>query len=371
MGVIDGHDVGALRRAIGEALERRSGRWSSTSTPSRARASRPPRRAASRGWRSGTRRSRSSIVNRKPAESKPAPVSETDSPEGIEKLETPPPAVAAAVHGGVRRRAGRRGQARPARDRDHRGDGGGDRASTSSRKEVPEQYYDVGIAEQDAVLFAAGLALQGAKPVCAIYSTFLQRGFDQIVHDVCLQKLNVVFAMDRAGPGRRRRPDPPRRLRHLLPAPASQHRPDGAARRGDARPHAAHRARPRRRPDRAALSARRRRGRAAAASRRREIPIGTGELLAEGERVALLGYGYGVQVALRGRRDPRRSTTSTSPSPTAGSPSRSTPSSCKRLAARARAARHDRGERPCRRLRRRRARAPRGHVHRAAVAGAA
>ena len=66
-------------------------------------------------------------------------------------------------------------------------------------KEVPEQYYDVGIAEQDAVLFAAGLALQGAKPVCAIYSTFLQRGFDQIVHDVCLQSLNVVFAMDRAG----------------------------------------------------------------------------------------------------------------------------------------------------------------------------
>jgi deoxyxylulose-5-phosphate synthase len=57
----------------------------------------------------------------------------------------------------------------------------------------------VGIAEQHAVLFAAGLALEGMKPVAAIYSTFLQRGFDQIVHDVCLQKLNVVFAMDRAG----------------------------------------------------------------------------------------------------------------------------------------------------------------------------
>src|SRR5207249_8595896 len=66
-------------------------------------------------------------------------------------------------------------------------------------KKVPEQYYDVGIAEQDAVLFASGLALQGARPVCAIYSTFLQRAFDQIVHDVCLQQLNVVFAMDRAG----------------------------------------------------------------------------------------------------------------------------------------------------------------------------
>jgi 1-deoxy-D-xylulose-5-phosphate synthase len=64
---------------------------------------------------------------------------------------------------------------------------------------LPERYFDVGIAEQQAILFAAGLALQGAKPVAAIYSTFLQRAFDQIVHDVCLQKLNVVFAMDRAG----------------------------------------------------------------------------------------------------------------------------------------------------------------------------
>ncbi|HTC59819.1 MAG TPA: 1-deoxy-D-xylulose-5-phosphate synthase [Solirubrobacteraceae bacterium] len=64
---------------------------------------------------------------------------------------------------------------------------------------LPKRYFDVGIAEQQAILFAAGLALQGAKPVAAIYSTFLQRAFDQIVHDVCLQKLNVVFAMDRAG----------------------------------------------------------------------------------------------------------------------------------------------------------------------------
>ncbi len=65
--------------------------------------------------------------------------------------------------------------------------------------ELPDQYYDVGIAEQDAVLLASGMALQGAKPVCAIYSTFLQRAYDQIVHDVCLQELDVTFAMDRAG----------------------------------------------------------------------------------------------------------------------------------------------------------------------------
>jgi 1-deoxy-D-xylulose-5-phosphate synthase len=67
------------------------------------------------------------------------------------------------------------------------------------QRELPDRYYDVGIAEQQAVLFAAGLALSGCKPVAAIYSTFLQRAYDQIVHDVCLQKLNVVFAMDRAG----------------------------------------------------------------------------------------------------------------------------------------------------------------------------
>jgi 1-deoxy-D-xylulose-5-phosphate synthase len=67
------------------------------------------------------------------------------------------------------------------------------------QKALPERYFDVGIAEQQALLFASGLALQGAKPVAAIYSTFLQRAFDQIVHDICLQRLNVVLAMDRAG----------------------------------------------------------------------------------------------------------------------------------------------------------------------------
>ena len=67
------------------------------------------------------------------------------------------------------------------------------------QKALPERYFDVGIAEQQAVLFAAGLALQGVEPVCAIYSTFLQRAYDQIVHDVCLQNLPVTFAMDRAG----------------------------------------------------------------------------------------------------------------------------------------------------------------------------
>jgi 1-deoxy-D-xylulose-5-phosphate synthase len=61
----------------------------------------------------------------------------------------------------------------------------------------PDKYFDVGIAEEHAVLFAAGLAAKGFKPFCAIYSTFLQRAFDPIVHDVCLQNLPVVFCMDR------------------------------------------------------------------------------------------------------------------------------------------------------------------------------
>lgn len=67
------------------------------------------------------------------------------------------------------------------------------------QKEFPNNYFDVGIAEEHAVTGAAGMATQGVIPVVAIYSTFLQRGFDQIVHDVSLQKLHVVFALDRAG----------------------------------------------------------------------------------------------------------------------------------------------------------------------------
>ena len=66
-------------------------------------------------------------------------------------------------------------------------------------KRFPERYFDVAIAEQHAVTFAAGLACEGLKPVVAIYSTFLQRGYDQLIHDVALQNLPVVFALDRAG----------------------------------------------------------------------------------------------------------------------------------------------------------------------------
>jgi len=69
----------------------------------------------------------------------------------------------------------------------------------SFAKQMPERFFDVGIAEGHAVTFAAGLALNGLVPVFAVYSTFLQRSYDQIIHDVCLQKLHVVFMIDRAG----------------------------------------------------------------------------------------------------------------------------------------------------------------------------
>ena len=190
--------------------------------------------------------------------------------------------------------------------------------------ELPEQYYDVGIAEQNAVLLASGLALQGAKPVCAIYSTFLQRAFDQIVHDVCLQELDVTFAMDRAGLVGDDGPT------HHGAFDVSYFRPipnvvrDGAARRGDAGPHAAHRDRPRR-PGGAALPARRGGGGRAA-----------GEAEADPDRHRR-GAGRGraggaARLRLRrrggpgGGGDPRRRTGSRRPSPTPASPSRSTAS---------------------------------------------
>ena len=66
-------------------------------------------------------------------------------------------------------------------------------------KEFPDRFFDVGIAEQHAVTLAAGMATKGLKPVVAMYSSFMQRAYDQLIHDVCLQDLGVVFALDRGG----------------------------------------------------------------------------------------------------------------------------------------------------------------------------
>ena len=88
---------------------------------------------------------------------------------------------------------------RQAPGRHHPGHARGLRPGPLRRASSPTRYFDVGIAEQHAVTFAAGLACEGLKPVVAIYSTFLQRAYDQMIHDVALQNLPVVFAIDRGG----------------------------------------------------------------------------------------------------------------------------------------------------------------------------
>ena len=164
-------------------------------------------------------------------------------------------------------------------------------------RELPAQYYDVGIAEQHAVLFAAGMALEGMKPVAAIYSTFLQRAYDQIIHDVCLQKLNVVFCMDRAGlvgddgPTHHGAYD----ISYLRPIPniVLMAPRDEAMLVNMLHTALAY--------DVGPVALRYPRGAGLGVELPAEpatIGIGTGETLVQGERVALVGYGTGVQIAL-------------------------------------------------------------------------
>jgi 1-deoxy-D-xylulose-5-phosphate synthase len=295
MGVIDGHDVHALRAALSEAFEADRPVVVHIHTV-KGKGFAPAEEGGLEGMEKWHAAKPKSIVDGAPA--KPVPVKESDSPEAIapERLEKPAAAGAPPQYTQVFAEAI---VAEAERDERVVGITAAMAGGTGLQKladERPEQYYDVGIAEQNAVLLASGLALQGAKPVCAIYSTFLQRAYDQIIHDVCLQRLDVTFAMDRAGlvgddgPTHHGafdvsyfRPLPnvvvmaPRdeaMLVHMLrtaiahDGPAALRYPRGAA-------------------EGAALPA-----------EPREIPIGTGEQLASGERVALLGYGYGVAVAL-------------------------------------------------------------------------
>jgi 1-deoxy-D-xylulose-5-phosphate synthase len=165
------------------------------------------------------------------------------------------------------------------------------------QKAMPDRYFDVGIAEQQAVLFASGLAIQGARPVCAIYSTFLQRAYDQIVHDVCLQSLPVVFCMDRAGLVG---DDGPTHhgvfdiayLRCLPNMTLMAPRDEAML------VHMLHTAL---RHDAGPVAIRYPRGEGVGVplpAHPERIPIGTGEILREGRRVAILGYGSGVGKAL-------------------------------------------------------------------------
>ena len=127
-------------------------------------------------------------------------------------------------------------------------------------KAHPDRSFDVGIAEQHGVTFAAGLACEGYKPFCAIYSTFLQRGYDQVVHDVAIQGLPVRFVLDRAGAGRRRRADPRGRLRCRLSRLSAGLRDHGGGRRGGADAYGGDAGGNRRLPVRPSLSPRRGRG---------------------------------------------------------------------------------------------------------------
>jgi 1-deoxy-D-xylulose-5-phosphate synthase len=296
MGVIDGHDVHALREALREAFTADRPVVVHIHTV-KGKGFAPAEDGGLEGMEKWHAAKPKSIVNGEPAD-KPVPVKESDSPEAIapERLEKAPAAGAPPQYTEV---FGDAIVAEAKRDERVIGITAAMAGGTGLQKladEAPGQYYDVGIAEQNAVLLASGLALQGAKPVCAIYSTFLQRAYDQIIHDVCLQKLDVTFAMDRAGlvgddgPTHHGafdvsyfRPIPnvvlmaPRdeaMLVHMLrtaiahDGPAALRYPRGAAE-GIELP-----------------------------AQPREIPIGSGELLRGGERVALLGYGYGVAVAL-------------------------------------------------------------------------
>ena len=302
VGVIDGHDVCALREALQGALAAERPVVVHVQTV-KGKGFAPAEQGGLAGMELWHAAKPGSIVGGEPAPKptpeppRPVPISETDAPDSIapEKLEEPPPpkppqytqVFADALAAEARR------------DKRVLGITAAMAGGTGLQKladELPEQYYDVGIAEQDAVLMASGMALQGAKPVCAIYSTFLQRAYDQIVHDVCLQDLDVVFAMDRAGlvgddgPTHHGafdvsyfRPLPNvvvmaprdeamlvRMLRTGLAhdGPAAIRYPRGTAV-GVAIPE---------RPD--------------------PIEIGRGEILAEGETVALVGYGSGVGVCL-------------------------------------------------------------------------
>jgi 1-deoxy-D-xylulose-5-phosphate synthase len=297
MGVIDGHDVAALREALEEAFEAERPVVVHIHTV-KGKGFAPAEEGGLEGMEKWHAAKPNSIVNGEPAP-KPVPVKESDAPDAIapERLEKPPAAGSPPQYTQVFAEAI---VAEARRDPRVVGITAAMAGGTGLQKladEEPEQYYDVGIAEQNAVLLASGLALQGGKPVCAIYSTFLQRAYDQIVHDVCLQQLDVTFAMDRAGlvgddgPTHHgafdvsyfrslpnvvvMAPRDEAMLVHMLrtaiahEGPAALRYPRGAAE-GVELPAEAE-----------------------------EIPVGTGELLASGERVALLGYGYGVAVALR------------------------------------------------------------------------
>src|SRR5438067_2904202 len=286
MGVIDGHDVRALREALREALAAERPVVVHIATV-KGKGFAPAEEGGLEGMEKWHAAKPNSIVNGVPAGAA-APTGAT-----AKKSARPAPPQYTQVFGEALVRECERDQRVV-----------GITAAMNSgtglsilQKAMPERYFDVGIAEQQAVLFAAGLALQGVKPVAAIYSTFLQRAYDQLVHDVCLQKLNVVLAMDRAGLVG---DDGPTHhgifdiayLRCLPNIVLMAPRDEAML------VHMLHTAL---RYDDGPIALRYPRGEARGVplpERAAPIEIGTGEILREGEHVALLGYGTGVAKAL-------------------------------------------------------------------------
>jgi 1-deoxy-D-xylulose-5-phosphate synthase len=284
MGVIDGHDVRAVRRALREALAAQRPVVVHCATV-KGKGFAPAEEGGLEGMEQWHAAKPKSIANGAPAASKPvvagAPIAKPAPPQYTQvfgealvaecRRDDRVIGITAAMNSGT--------------------------GLNILQRELPDRYYDVGIAEQQAILFAAGLALQGCKPVAAIYSTFLQRAYDQIVHDVCLQKLGVVFAMDRAGlvgddgPTHHGAFD----IAYLrcLPNMVLMAPRDEAM-----LVHMLHTAL---QYDGGPVGLRYPRGAGvgvALPGTPRALEVGTGEILREGDRVALLGYGSGVGKAL-------------------------------------------------------------------------
>jgi len=276
MGVIDGHDVRTLRRALNAAFEAERPVVIHCATV-KGKGFAPAEDGGLEGMEKWHAAKPKSIAKRRPApaaKAAPAPPQYTQvfGEAIVREVERDPRVVGitAAMNSGT--------------------------GLSILQKAKPEHYFDVGIAEQQAILFAAGMALSGMRPVAAIYSTFLQRAFDQIVHDVCLQELPVTFAMDRAGlvgddgPTHHGAFD----IAYLRPLPNITL----MAPRDEAMlVHMLHTALALGGP--AAL--RYPRGAAEGVPLPAEpelLAVGTGEVLRVGERVALVGYGSGVGRAL-------------------------------------------------------------------------
>ena len=276
LGVIDGHDVRAMRRALRTAFEAERPVVIHCATV-KGKGFAPAEDGGLEGMEKWHAAKPKSISARRPAPSRPsspAPPQYTQvfGDALVRECERDPRVIGitAAMNSGT--------------------------GLSILQKAMPDRYFDVGIAEQQAVLFAAGAALSGMRPVAAIYSTFLQRAFDQIVHDVCLQRLPVTFCMDRAGlvgddgPTHHgvfdiaylrslphitlMAPRDEAMLVHMLhtalhiDGPAAVRYPRGAGV-GVELP-----------------------------STPELLHVGTGEVLREGERIALVGYGTGVGKAL-------------------------------------------------------------------------